>query len=43
MPIEGDGADLLIKLLTLLDDLDDVQHVYSNEELSEADLARLAG
>ena len=43
MPIEGEGADVLIKLLTLLDDLDDVQNVYSNEELSEADLARLAG
>jgi YebC/PmpR family DNA-binding regulatory protein len=42
VPIEGDSADVLMKLLTLLDDLDDVQNVYSNEELSEADLTRLA-
>ncbi len=40
--IEGDGADTLMKLLTQLDDLDDVQDVYSNEEMSEAELARLS-
>jgi transcriptional/translational regulatory protein YebC/TACO1 len=42
MPIEGEAAETLVKLLTVLDDLDDVQNVYSNEELSEADLARLS-
>jgi YebC/PmpR family DNA-binding regulatory protein len=41
-PIEGDGADALMKLLNMLEDLDDVQNVYSNEELSEAELARLS-
>ncbi len=42
-PIEGEAADLLMKMLTALDDLDDVQDVYSNEEMSEAELARLGG
>ena len=43
VPIEGDSADVLMKLLTTLDDLDDVQNVYSNEEMSDAEVARLAG
>ncbi len=42
IPIEGDSAELLMKLLTQLDDLDDVQNVYSNEEMSEEELARLS-
>ena len=42
IPIEGDQAEALLKLLTALDDLDDVQDVYSNEEMSEAELARLS-
>lgn len=42
IPIEGDSAELLMKLLTQLDDLDDVQSVYSNEEMSEEELARLS-
>jgi YebC/PmpR family DNA-binding regulatory protein len=42
VPIEGDPAESLMKLLTALDDLDDVQDVYSNEEMSEAELARLS-
>lgn len=42
IPIEGDAAESLMKLLTALDDLDDVQDVYSNEEMSEAELARLS-
>jgi YebC/PmpR family DNA-binding regulatory protein len=42
IPIEGDPAESLMKLLTSLDDLDDVQDVYSNEEMSEAELARLS-
>jgi YebC/PmpR family DNA-binding regulatory protein len=42
MPIEGDGAESLMKLLTQIEELDDVQNVYSNEELSEADLQRLS-
>lgn len=42
VPIEGDAAEQLMKLLTALDELDDVQDVYSNEEMSEAELARLS-
>lgn len=43
IPIEGEPAEQLMKLLTQLDDLDDVQNVYSNEDMSEAELARLSG
>jgi YebC/PmpR family DNA-binding regulatory protein len=42
VPIEGEGADTLMKLLDQLDDLDDVQDVYSNEDLSDEELARLS-
>ncbi len=42
IPIEGDGAETLMKLLDQLDDLDDVQDVYSNEDISDEELARLA-
>jgi YebC/PmpR family DNA-binding regulatory protein len=41
--VEGEDADRLMKVLDLLDDLDDVQNVYGNYELSEAEMARLAG
>ena len=41
MPIEGEPAELLMKLIDQLDDLDDVQDVYSNEDISDAELARL--
>ncbi len=42
IPIEGDGAETLMKLLTQLDDLDDVQDVYSNEDISDEEMARLS-
>jgi transcriptional/translational regulatory protein YebC/TACO1 len=42
-PVAGDQAQSLIKLLDALDDDDDVQTVFSNEDISEADLARLNG
>ncbi len=42
-PISGDAADQLMKLLDVLDELDDVQSVYDNSELSEDEMARLAG
>jgi YebC/PmpR family DNA-binding regulatory protein len=41
IPIEGEGAETLVKLLDQLDDLDDVQDVYSNEDISDEELARL--
>jgi transcriptional/translational regulatory protein YebC/TACO1 len=40
--IEGEPAELLMRLLETLDDLDDVQDVYSNEDISDAEMARLS-
>jgi YebC/PmpR family DNA-binding regulatory protein len=42
VPVTGEAAPSLLKLLNALDDLDDVQTVFSNEELSDADLAAFA-
>lgn len=42
MPIEGEAAEQLMKLIDQLDDLDDVQDVYSNEDVSDEEMARLA-
>jgi YebC/PmpR family DNA-binding regulatory protein len=42
VPIEGEAAETLMKLLDQLDDLDDVQDVYSNEDITEEELARLS-
>ncbi len=42
VPVEGDHADTLMKLLDALDELDDVQNVYDNSELSDAEMERLA-
>jgi YebC/PmpR family DNA-binding regulatory protein len=41
-PITGDGAAGLIKLLDALDDDDDVQNIYSNEDIAADELERLA-
>ncbi len=41
-PIEGDNAELFLKLITQLEESDDVQSVYSNEDISEAEMARLS-
>ncbi|MDB5423008.1 MAG: hypothetical protein JWQ29_424 [Phenylobacterium sp.] len=42
-PVEGDGVATLVKLLEMLEDDDDVQNVYSNEDISDAELEKLAG
>ena len=42
-PLEGDAVATLMKLLDALDDDDDVQNVYSNEDISDAELEKLAG
>jgi YebC/PmpR family DNA-binding regulatory protein len=42
-PITGDAASSLMKLLETLDDDDDVQKVYSNEEIDAAELESLVG
>lgn len=41
--IAGEAAATLLKLVTILDDLDDVQAVFGNYSLSDAELAKLAG
>jgi YebC/PmpR family DNA-binding regulatory protein len=41
IPIEGDAATSLMKLLSALDDLDDVLNVYANFEISDEALAGL--
>jgi YebC/PmpR family DNA-binding regulatory protein len=42
VPVEGEAAEALLKLLDQLDELDDVQDVYSNEDISDEELARLS-
>ena len=42
VPVEGQAADTLMKLLHTLDELDDVQNVYDNSELSDEEMERLA-
>jgi YebC/PmpR family DNA-binding regulatory protein len=42
-PIEGDAAGTFMKLIESLEDDDDVQNVWSNEDIAAADLERLAG
>ncbi|HOZ26981.1 MAG TPA: YebC/PmpR family DNA-binding transcriptional regulator [Hyphomonadaceae bacterium] len=41
--VEGENAEKLMKMLEELEDCDDVQNVYGNYEISEAEMARLAG
>jgi YebC/PmpR family DNA-binding regulatory protein len=42
-PVEGDAAGTLMKLIDGLDDDDDVQNVWSNEDIAADELERLAG
>jgi YebC/PmpR family DNA-binding regulatory protein len=41
-PVTGDPAATLLKLIEALEDDDDVQNVYSNEDIAEAELEQLA-
>jgi transcriptional/translational regulatory protein YebC/TACO1 len=41
VPVTGDSVATLMKLLDMLDEDDDVQAVYSNEDISDEDLAKL--
>jgi YebC/PmpR family DNA-binding regulatory protein len=41
VPLHGDKAGAFMKLINALDDDDDVQNVYSNCELSEAEIGKL--
>ena len=42
VPVEGGPAETLMKLLDVLDELDDVQNVYDNSEISADEMERLA-
>ena len=42
-PVTGDAVATLMKLIDALEDDDDVQHVYSNADISAEDLETLAG
>ena len=42
-PVTGDAVATLMKLIDTLEDDDDVQHVYSNADISAEDLEKLAG
>ncbi len=42
VPVEGEVAGDLVKLMSALDEHDDIQHVYANFDISEAELAKLA-
>jgi transcriptional/translational regulatory protein YebC/TACO1 len=42
-PISGEPAATLLKLIDSLDDDDDVQNVYTNEDIPADELERLAG
>ncbi len=41
--VSGDQAAALLKLLSSLEDSDDVQSVFANFEIAEAEMERLAG
>jgi YebC/PmpR family DNA-binding regulatory protein len=43
IPLAGDDAEKMVGLLEALDELDDVQNVYSNAEIADDVLARHAG
>jgi len=42
-PVSGDAVTTLVKLLDVLDDDDDVQNVFGNYEIDDAEMAKLAG
>ena len=42
VPISGEAAGTLLKLIETLDEHDDVQHVYANFDISEDELAKIA-
>ncbi|HUZ11630.1 MAG TPA: YebC/PmpR family DNA-binding transcriptional regulator [Caulobacteraceae bacterium] len=43
VPVRGDAAAALLKLIDALDDDDDVQNVFGNYAIDDAELQRLAG
>lgn len=43
IPVTGKDAETLLRLLEALDDLDDVQNVYANFDIDDAELGRISG
>jgi transcriptional/translational regulatory protein YebC/TACO1 len=43
VPLDKDGAETLLGLVDALEDLDDVQNVYTNAEISDEVMAQLDG
>ena len=43
VPASDDKAETMMKLFDALDDLDDVQNVYANFEISDEAMEKLAG
>jgi transcriptional/translational regulatory protein YebC/TACO1 len=43
VPVTGDAVGALMRLLDALDAEDDVSSVYSNEDISDEEMARFAG
>ncbi len=43
VPVEGEAAEKLLALIERLEELDDVQNVYANYDISEEELARIEG
>ncbi|MGV6801383.1 MAG: YebC/PmpR family DNA-binding transcriptional regulator [bacterium] len=43
VPVEGEKAHKVLKLVSALDDLDDVQNVYANFDISDEDLSTFEG
>jgi transcriptional/translational regulatory protein YebC/TACO1 len=41
--VGGAEAESMLSLGDALDDLDDVQHVYANFDISDEEMARIAG
>jgi YebC/PmpR family DNA-binding regulatory protein len=41
--VEGDKAETMVKMISWLEDIDDVQNVYANFEMSEETAARVGG
>ncbi len=42
VPLEGDGAARVLRLVEAIEDLDDVQHVYANFDISDEEMNRIA-
>lgn len=42
VPLDGGNAEKMLTLIELLEDLDDVQHVYANFDISDEEMNRIA-